>query len=352
MAKDSPLALYRKYRPTTFSEVRGQEAAVRILEGAIAKGAVAHAYLFSGTRGTGKTSIARIFAAALGVTSEDLYEIDAASNRGIDDIRELRSAVFVLPFASPYKLYIIDEAHMLTKEAWNALLKTLEEPPQHVLFILATTEIEKVPDTILSRCQTISFQTPALTVVRDLIVDVATQEKVKLEAGAADLIARAADGSFRDALGVLQKVLVATNDTNVTVNEVAQITGAPRGERVRMLVDRLLHADGQGTFEQIEMLRAEGTAPVLAIELVLAFVRATLLIRLAPSMSTLIEGSVSADDAVLMRTLAKEALPACSSFTLAKLLDAAIAAKRSGMPDMALEIAAAAIIEQYSPKHA
>ena len=147
--------LYRKYRPSNFKEVLGQDHIVKTLGGAINLGNISHAYLFAGTRGTGKTSIARIFANEIKTTENDLYEIDAASNRGIDDIRELRDSVNVLPFESPYKVYIIDEVHMLTKEAFNALLKTLEEPPKHVIFILATTEIEKLPDTIFSR----SFKT-------------------------------------------------------------------------------------------------------------------------------------------------------------------------------------------------
>src|SRR6266436_4362104 len=153
--KDAPhQTLYRAYRPQDFSEVRGQEHIVKALEAAIKSKKISHAYLFSGGRGTGKTSVARILARELGVTDKDLYEMDAASNRGIDDIRELREGVYAMPFESPYKFYIIDEAHMLTKEAWNALLKTLEEPPAHVIFILATTDIDKVPDTIVSRCQT------------------------------------------------------------------------------------------------------------------------------------------------------------------------------------------------------
>ncbi|MDO8619932.1 MAG: AAA family ATPase, partial [bacterium] len=136
--------LYRKYRPQSFKEVLGQEHVVEALEGAIKLGRVAHAYLFCGSRGTGKTSVARILANALGTSESDLYEIDAASNRGIDDIRLLREGVSSVPFESKYKIYIVDEVHMLTKEAFNALLKTLEEPPAHVIFILATTELEKV----------------------------------------------------------------------------------------------------------------------------------------------------------------------------------------------------------------
>lgn len=142
----SEIALYRKYRPQKFKDVVGQDHVVKVLQGAIDLGNISHAYLFSGSRGTGKTSIARIFAKEIGTTPNDLYEIDAASNRGIDDIREIRDGVSTLPFESKYKVYIIDEVHMLTKEAFNALLKTLEEPPAHAVFILATTELDKLPE--------------------------------------------------------------------------------------------------------------------------------------------------------------------------------------------------------------
>ena len=149
------LALYRKYRPKTFGEVLGQDHIVKVLESSVETNKVSHAYLFVGSRGTGKTSVARIFAKEIGVSENDLYEIDAASNRGIEDIRALRDGARVLPFDSKYKVYIIDEVHMLSKDAWGALLKTLEEPPKHVIFILATTEVHKVPSTIVSRCQII-----------------------------------------------------------------------------------------------------------------------------------------------------------------------------------------------------
>ncbi len=149
--------LYRKYRPQTFKDVIGQEHVVKVLEGAVKLGNISHAYIFSGSRGTGKTSVARILAREIGTSGNDLYEMDAASNRGIDDVREIRESVNTLPFESKYKIYIIDEVHMLTREAWNAFLKTLEEPPSHVIFIMATTELEKVPETVVSRCQTFAF---------------------------------------------------------------------------------------------------------------------------------------------------------------------------------------------------
>jgi DNA polymerase-3 subunit gamma/tau len=171
-------ALYRKYRPQTFAEVRGQDQVVKVLQGALSQNHIGHAYLFAGGRGTGKTSVARIFARAVGVGDTDLYELDAASNRGIDDVRTLREAVNTLPFSSPYKVYIIDEVHMLTKEAFNALLKTLEEPPAHVIFILATTEMEKLPDTIVSRCEVHQFKQPSRAMLKEQVIDVAKKRRI------------------------------------------------------------------------------------------------------------------------------------------------------------------------------
>ncbi|MFA5841932.1 MAG: AAA family ATPase, partial [Candidatus Paceibacterota bacterium] len=172
------VAFYRKYRPDTFGKVLGQDHIVSVLKSAVESGSTVHAYLFAGSRGTGKTSVARILSRELGTSENDLYEIDAASNRGIDDVRALKEAVQALPFESRYKVYIVDEVHMLTKEAFNALLKTLEEPPKHVVFILATTELGKLPETIISRCQVFNFRKPSEQVLKDLVLDIAQAEGV------------------------------------------------------------------------------------------------------------------------------------------------------------------------------
>src|SRR3989338_852302 len=201
------LALYRKYRPKKFKEVLGQDHIVKVLESSVETNKVSHAYLFVGTRGTGKTSVARIFATSIGVSPNDLYEIDAASNRGIEDIKLLRDGARVLPFDSKYKVYIIDEVHMLSKDAWGALLKTLEEPPKHVIFILATTELHKVPETIISRCQVFTFKKASEAMLRNIILYVAKEEGYELDKSGAELLAILADGSFRDGLGELQKVI-------------------------------------------------------------------------------------------------------------------------------------------------
>src|SRR3989344_316951 len=198
---------YRKYRPQEFRDVIGQDHVVRVLEGAVKLGNISHAYLFSGPRGTGKTSVARILSRAGGTLTNDLYELDAASNRGIDDVRAIRESVVTLPFESKYKVYVLDEVHMLTKDAWNALLKTLEEPPKHVIFVLATTEIEKVPETVISRCQVFAFKKPNLETLREFLSAVVRKEKASLDKDALELVSLLADGSFRDAHGILEKVL-------------------------------------------------------------------------------------------------------------------------------------------------
>src|SRR3989344_1542572 len=199
------LALYRKYRPKKFKEVLGQNHIVDVLESSVETNKVSHAYLFVGSRGTGKTSVARIFSTSIGVSINDMYEIDAASNRGIEDIKELRDGARVLPFDSKYKVYIIDEVHILSKDAWGALLKTLEEPPKHVIFILATTEFHKVPETIISRCQVFTFKKASDLNCKNMVLEVAKKEGYELDAGSAELLSILADGSFRDALGELQK---------------------------------------------------------------------------------------------------------------------------------------------------
>src|SRR3989338_6675726 len=189
---------YRKYRPQKFEEVIGQEHIVGILKNALKEKRLAHAYLFSGPRGTGKTTIARILAREAGCFEEDIIEIDAASQRGIDEARALREAVHILPLRSPYKVYIIDEVHMLTKEAFNALLKTLEEPPKHAIFILATTETEKVPDTVASRTQRFEFTKIGLAdIIKELGI-ITKAEGIKAEDKALKLIAFFAEGSLRD----------------------------------------------------------------------------------------------------------------------------------------------------------
>ncbi len=255
------VALYRKYRPQSFEDVVGQEHIVTLLTSAIKQGKISHAYLFSGGRGTGKTTVARIFARAVGCNDEDIIEIDAASNRGIDEIRELREAVRTAPFSSPYKVYIIDEAHMLTKEASNALLKTLEEPPHHVIFILATTDPHKLPDTIISRCQNLSFSSPQLTVLAGRLLHVAKSEGKVLDEKTAELIASFGKGSYRDALSVLEKVFTVGKNT-ITYEQVQEMLGSTEEELILNLLASLCSQQSDTITRTLQELRKKDTNPV------------------------------------------------------------------------------------------
>ena len=201
------MALYRKYRPKTFKDVVGQGHVISALQGALKEGTSAHAYLFYGSRGTGKTSVARILAHELGASDSDIHEIDAATYTGVDNISALREEAATMPFESKRKVYIVDEVHMLSKGAFNAFLKLLEEPPSHVSFILATTELEKVPDTIQSRCQVFTFKKPIQKDIVDMVTKIAKVEGFTIEKSSAELIALRADGSFRDSQSILQKIL-------------------------------------------------------------------------------------------------------------------------------------------------
>jgi DNA polymerase III subunit gamma/tau len=333
-------ALYRKYRPQSFAEVRDQDHIVRVLEGALAKGEIPHALLFCGTRGTGKTTTARIFARALGTSDLDLYEIDAASNRGIDDVRELREAVHTVPYESRYKVYIIDEVHMLTKEAFNALLKTLEEPPTHVIFILATTEEDKLLDTIKSRCQVFRFRSPSRAVLAETVIDVARREGFALAPDAADLIAVAADGSFRDALGIAQKVMLASGDTIGGADEVAAIIGAPRTALLLRLLTALQEKNTSDALLVVGDAVAAHVDMQLFVRLLLEHLRAVLLLRHAPADAPHIVASFGEAAKESVTSLAKSgAASPLNSHLLLRFLTAAEQIPRSPIPSLPLELA-------------
>lgn len=332
-------ALYRKYRPETFAAVRDQDHIVKVLEGAIKKGEIPHAILFSGTRGTGKTTLARIFAREIGTSSVDLYEIDAASNRGIDDIRELKEAVHTVPYESKYKVYIIDEVHMLTKEAFNALLKTLEEPPAHVVFILATTEEEKLLDTILSRCQVFRFRSPSRAVLAETVTDIAKQEGFKLSPEAADLIAIAADGSFRDALGVTQKVILASGDKIGSADEVAAIIGAPRTATLRALLTALGAGDTEAALNALHEAVAMHADMKLFARLLLEALRAVILVRHQPSGAETLLAAFAPETRETITSLANEKTSPLNSHLLLRFLTATQEVSFSPLPHLPLEIA-------------
>ena len=274
----SVAALYRKYRPQNFDEVVGQEAVVRTLKNAITSEQVRQAYLFAGPRGTGKTSMARILAKSLNCergptpdpdgtcsvcrgiaagTSLDVIEMDAASQRGIDDIREIRDRVVLQPVEGRYKVYILDEAHQLTDAAWNALLKLIEEPPPHLVFIFCTTDLSKVLPTVRSRCQTFVFQRPRLQDLITVLTYVAEGEGIDAPPQALSLVARAARGSFRDATSTLDQLASATGK-QITVQSVLQLLGTVEEDALFRLCDLVVDRDTAGALTFIEELSEQG----------------------------------------------------------------------------------------------
>jgi DNA polymerase-3 subunit gamma/tau len=271
-------ALYRKYRPQTFDDVVGQDPVVRTLRNAIANGQLRQAYLFAGPRGTGKTSMARILAKSVNCaqgptttpdntchacvaisngTSLDVVEMDAASQRGIDDIREIRERVVLQPVEGRYKVYILDEAHQLTDAAWNALLKLIEEPPPHLLFVFCTTELQKVIPTVRSRCQTFSFARPRFEDLVKVLSRVAEGEGFQAPEAALSQIARASKGSFRDATSLLDQLAAATGG-ELTVQSVLQLLGAVDEESLFQLCDLVIDHDTAGALTFVEQLSEQG----------------------------------------------------------------------------------------------
>ena len=276
------LSLYRKYRPQTFSEVVGQDHVAQTLTNALRDNAVAHAYIFAGPRGIGKTSMAKILAKALNCerfeeptitpcgecdscrsiaagTSLDVIEMDAASNRGIDDIRELRDKVAFAPVQGRSKVYIVDEVHMLTKEAFNALLKTLEEPPPHVVFVLATTEVHKIPETIVSRCQRFDFRRPLMQEIMSVLARIATAEGVTVDPEALAEIARHAEGGFRDAIGTLDKLTTFYEGQSITGRDVVDLLGVVPLDLLVELTDIVIDRDTAAALLFVQRLADAGT---------------------------------------------------------------------------------------------
>ncbi len=271
------ISLYRKYRPKTFSDVVGQEVVVKILKNSILNNKISHAYIFSGPRGTGKTSIAKIFSKAVNCLNTtdgdlcnncenclqnideeiDIIEIDAASNNGVDEIREIKNNVKLMPVHLKYKVYIIDEVHMLSTSAFNALLKTLEEPPKHVIFILATTEFNKIPATVISRCQKFDFKKITNKQIEDRLKYILEQEKKSLNGEVISLIAKLSDGGLRDAINMLDQV-ISLEKENVTVDDVYNLIGDISEKNIIILLENIVSGNIKETLKNINEYYEEG----------------------------------------------------------------------------------------------
>ena len=292
-------ALYRKYRPKTLDDVYGQDVIVKIIKNSILNNQINHAYLFAGPRGTGKTSIAKIFAKIINCehpvdckpcgkcvsctqeNNSDIIEIDAASNNGVDEIRELRNKVNLLPAYGKYKVYIIDEVHMLTQGAFNALLKTLEEPPAHVIFILATTDPHKVIETILSRCQRLDFKKISTEAIVENLSVIAKKENIDIEKVALTEIAKLADGGMRDSVGMLDQARAYT-EGKITINDIHDINGTLTDNDLRKLLENIIDNKLDEILEKIDKYNDQGKNFVKLLEEFIDFVRNILLYKEAP----------------------------------------------------------------------
>lgn len=356
--------LYRKYRPTNFSEVIGQQHVIQTLSNAVKNSRTGQAYLFTGPRGTGKTSIARILAKTINcanlvcknenicVTCEkcdscrlinekkslDIIEIDAASNTGVDNIRELRETVSLPPTALKFKVYIIDEVHMLSMGAFNALLKTLEEPPAHVVFILATTEIHKVPETIISRCQRFDFSRLPIQNIIEKLSLIAKKEKIKIDRESLEMIAIAAEGGMRDAESLLGQI-IALEDKNITRREVEEILGTTDRNFSHELADLLIADNSASAIEKINSLVSDGFDLEIFGKNFINYLRQLMLVKIDPELKKAFTYEMSSEqtEKIVQQSKKIELQKIINCINL--FLEAQEKISRSILPQLPLEIA-------------
>jgi DNA polymerase-3 subunit gamma/tau len=352
------ISLYRRHRPGSFDQVVGQQHVVRTLRNAVEQGKVHHAYLFVGSRGTGKTSMAKILARSLNCerggptvtpcgecescltiaagSSIDVIEMDAASNRSVDDVRDLRERVAYAPTGGRWKVYILDEAHMLTKEAWNAFLKTLEEPPPNTVFVLATTEAHKVMATIADRCQRFDFQRPSLEQISEVLQRASAAEGISAEDAAVAMIARSASGSFRDALGTLDQ-LVAFGGKKVKLEDVLELLGAADAELLFDAVDAVAAEDPKGVLLGVEKMARSGRDPAQFARDLLAHLRHLLVTQTVGEVPNTFV--VTATDSERLVAQANAVGPATLVRTIDELANALTNVREGDDARMAVEIA-------------
>ena len=361
-----PFAMYRRYRPRKISEIAGQDSVVGVIKNAAKTGKLSHAYLFYGSRGSGKTSVARILAKLANCEKRDIdlefrqvgepcnecvrckeidtgrsldvVEIDAASNRGIDEIRELKEGARLTPAYSAKKVFIIDEAHQLTKEAFNALLKILEEPPAHIMFILATTEYDKLPATIVSRTQRFSFKRASMSHIMEKLTMIAKAENINISAEAIEIIASASEGSFRDAESLFEQV-VSMEDQEITLSEVEKILGKAGFIKTARLADRIIHKDLPGALETLATINEDGYNLSQLTKDLIHYLRRVLVVSYDAKMADLFKDEVTSETAKNIIEHAKNCDQEKLIITLKALINAYGEIKYSPFAIIPLEVA-------------
>lgn len=358
------MVIYRKYRPQRFEDVTGQENIIKILKGALKRNNIGHAYLFSGPRGTGKTTIARIFSKTINCEkpdrdfepcgkcgacmeiaagkSLDFVEIDAASNRGIDEIRQLRDGINFSPAKNKYRVFILDEAHMLTKEAFNALLKTLEEPPEHAIFILATTEINKIPATIISRCQKFDFGRLSIDKIARRLAFLSKEEGISAEKEALEIIARNCEGCLRDAESLLGQI-ASLNQGKVSLLDAQELLGLPDPEFIKDFSRKVLEKNAPEAMRLVDKILETGKDLFAVSSSLISYLRGVLMIKISPELEEIVLKNFTGDDLDFMKELARLSEIKDLIFAIKTLAENQEKIKRSEFPQISLEIAIAEI---------